>query len=105
MLRILHCSQCWFPGQGGGREGGGLGGARDGGGPWGDRIGGGPGGERVGRLGGAEEEGCIRGLCSAGGGGGGGRLCVGALTASSFTRVKLMHRPCRHTADGRISDS
>lgn len=50
-------------------------------------------------------EGCIRGWCSAGGGGGGGGLRGGALTASSFTRVKLMHRPCRHTADGRISDS
>lgn len=102
MLSILHCSQCWFPGQGGGREEGGLGGARDGGGPWGDRPGGGLGGERVGRLEGAEVEGCIRGRSSAGGGGG---LRGGALTASSFTRVKLMHRPCRHTADGRISDS
>lgn len=58
----------------------------------------------MGRLGGSEVEGQIRAWCSAGGGGEGGLLC-GVLTASSFTRVKLMHRPCRHTADGRISDS
>lgn len=40
-VKTLHCSQCLFPGQGGGREGGGPwgpGGARAGGGPGGDRL-------------------------------------------------------------------
>ncbi len=40
-MKALHCSQCLFPGQGGGREGGcprGPGGARAGGGPGGERL-------------------------------------------------------------------
>lgn len=59
-MKAQHCSHCLFPGQGGGRDGGGIrgaGGARAGGGPGAVRLMEGPrdggllgGGDTVGRI-------------------------------------------------------
>lgn len=103
-MKALHCSQCLFPGQGGGREGGGPrgpGGARAGGGPGGERLMEGP------RDGGLSGGGRMSGWWSGGGGGGGsGQLLRGGdLGSSAFTRVKLMHRPYGNRTDGGITVS